>query len=105
DIARRNRAIELARVAGLANRRELLAVELLGDRLGFLLELEVARLELNAPLLELLHVLLGGAQRLVLGQEVIAGIAVLHVDDVTHLAETADTLQQDNLHDGLLLRS
>ena len=46
DVARRHRAVELAGVAGLADGEEGLAVELGGDRLGLLLQLEVARLEL-----------------------------------------------------------
>ena len=99
DVARGHRAVELAGVAGLPDGEEGLAVELGRHGLGFLLQLEVARLELGAVLLEARQVLLGGAQRLLLRQQEIARIAVLDVDDVAHLAEAADALEKDDLHE------
>ena len=43
-------------------------------------------------------VVLGGAQRLLLRQQEVAGVAVLDVDDVAHLAEAADALEENDLH-------
>ena len=57
DVARGHRAVELAGIAGLADGEEALAGELGRDRLGLLLQLEIARLELGAILLEALEVL------------------------------------------------
>ena len=87
DVAGRDRAVELPGLAGLADDDEGLAVELGGDLLGLALALEVAGLELGPLGLEALAVGLGGAERLALGQEEVAGIAVADADDVAHLAE------------------
>ena len=102
DVAGRDRAVERAAVGGGANHHEGLAVELLRDRLGLLLQLEVAHLELGAVGLEALHVGFGGAQRLALRQEEVAGVAVLDGDDLAHLAELGDALEEYDLHDVLL---
>ena len=77
---------------------KILPVELPGDGLGLFLKLEVVCLELVALALEVLAVLLGRPQRLLLRQEEVARKAVLHVDDVAHLAEAADALKQNDLH-------
>src|SRR5262249_21356016 len=98
DVAWRHRAVKLAAFGRLAQYREVLAVELLGDLLGLALELEVARLELDLHGLEARLVLLGGAQRLATGEEEIAGKAVLDAHDLAHLAELADTFEQDHFH-------
>src|SRR6185312_15592443 len=79
DVARRNRAVELAAVARLAQQCEGLAFELPGNLLGFGLALQVAGLELRLLGLEVFAVGLVGAQGLLLGQEVVAGEAVLHL--------------------------
>ena len=100
DVAGGDRAVELAGVAGRADRDEGLAVELLGDRLGLLLQFEIVGLELSALGFELGAVLLGGPQRLLLRQQKVASIPILHVDDVAHLAEPADALKQNDLHWG-----
>ena len=102
DVAGGDRAVEGAAVGGGANHREGLAVELLRDRFGFLLRFEVADLELGAVGLEALEVRFGGAQRLALGQEEVAGVAVLDGDDLAHLAELGDALEEYDLH-GVLL--
>src|SRR5262245_48842148 len=68
DVAGRNRAVELAGVAGLADNDEALSVELGRHGLGVALELEVARFELGALALEALAIGFGSAQRLALGQ-------------------------------------
>ncbi|CAN1721423.1 protein of unknown function [Hyphomicrobium sp. 1Nfss2.1] len=98
DVARRNRAVELTGVAGRADGNEDLAIEPLGNGFGFLLQLEVVGFELGALRIEVLAVLFRRAQRLLLRQKEIAGIAVLHVDDVAHLSKTANALKQNNLH-------
>ena len=72
---------------------KILPLELGRDCLGLLLQLQIARLELGAVLLEAGDVLLGGAQSLLLRQQEITRIAVLDVDDVAHLAKPADALE------------
>ena len=69
---------------------------------GAALELVVARLEIGALRLELLLVRFGRAQRLAARQQEVAGVAVLDVDRVAHVAELADALEQNDIHDGLL---
>ncbi len=98
DIARRDRAVELAGVAGSADQNERLAVQLGGDRFGVRLVREVIGLELGTAAFEHLLVVFGGAQRLLLRQQIIAGVTVLDVDDVAHLSEAANTLKKNNLH-------
>ena len=98
-IARRDRAVELAGVAGRADGNEGLAFELGRDGFGFLLELEVIGFELRALAFELGEIVLRGAQSLFLRQKIVACEAVLDVDDIAHLAEAADTLQKNDLHD------
>ena len=99
EIARGDRAIELAGISRRTNGRERLAVELGVDGLGFFLKFEVARFELHAAALEILAVLIGGAQGLALRQQEVAGKAVFDGDDIAHLAEAADTFEQDHLHE------
>ena len=101
DVARRDRAEQLADVGRLAHHDEALAVELAGDDVGVLLQFEIARFELRLHALELGAVVLGGPKRLALRQQEIAREAVLHADDFAHLAELGDTLQQDHFHLGL----
>src|SRR5262249_57846362 len=98
DVARRHRAVELAAFRRLAHHHEALAVEL--GRYFFRLAplSKVARLEVGLHRLEARAVLLGGAERLAFGEQEIAGVTVLDTDDVTHLAEPADALQQDHFH-------
>ena len=78
-------------------------MSLLANALGLLLGLEVARLELDALCLETLLVGLGGAQRLAVRQEEIAGIAVLDFDGLAHLAELRHAFEQNDFHGRLLL--
>ena len=94
----RDRAVELAAVAGLAQQDEGLAVQLLGDLLGFLLAFQIARFQLRLLGLEIFAVGLGGAQRLLLRQQEVAGEAVLDAHFVAHLAELLDAFEQDHLH-------
>jgi hypothetical protein len=99
NVARGDGAVELTGIAGRADGDEGLAVELRGNGLGFLLQLEVVRLELGALALEVSAVLRRGAQRLLLRQQDVARVSVLDVDDVAHLAEAADALQENDFHD------
>ena len=94
----RDRTVELAAVAGLAQQHEVLAVQLLGDLLGFPLALQIVRFELRLLGLEVFAVRLGGAQGLLLGQQEVAGEAVLDLHFVAHLAELFDAFEQDHLH-------
>ena len=102
DVAGRDRAVKLAAVAGLADQDEGLAVQLLGDGLGVLLALQIVGFELRLLGLEIFAVGLGGAQRLLLGQQEVAGEAVLDPDFVAHLAELLDPFEQNHLHGRLL---
>ena len=95
DIAGRDRAVELARFAGLAQDDEALAFELAEVAHGGLAALGVLGLERGAVALELRPVGLGRAQRLVLREEEVAGIAVLHLDDLAHGAELARCAREE----------
>ena len=94
----RNLARRITAITAEGPGRLDLAVELFGNLLRLGLALEIARLELGALALELLLVGFVGAQSLAFGQQEVASVPVLHVDDIAHLAETADTLQKNNLH-------
>jgi hypothetical protein len=98
DVARADRAVELAAVAGLADDDEAFAGELAGDGFGFRFQFEIAGLELRALALEALAVGRGGSERLALRQQEIAGEAVLDGHHVAHLAKPADALKKDHLH-------
>ena len=77
---------------------KLLSVELDRNRLSLRFELEIARLELGAIALEALAIGFGGAKRLALRQQIVAGEAVLDGDDVAHLPEASDALEKNDLH-------
>ena len=102
EVAGRDRTVEHAGLAGLADDDEALAVQLLADDFGLLAALEVAGLELGALRLEMLLVGLRGAQRLAARQEEVARIAVAHLHGLAHLAELGDALEQDHFHGCLL---
>src|SRR5262249_17344184 len=55
-------------------------------------------LKLRALALEALAIGLRGAERLALREKIVAGEAVLDVDDVAHLSEAPDALKKDDLH-------
>ncbi len=92
-VARRDRTVERAGVRGRADHDEPLAVELVGQGLGFGLGLEVARLELGLLRFEGLEIGLGRPERLFLRQKEVAGVAVLDGHDLAHLAELGDAFQ------------
>ena len=52
----------------------------------------------RAVTLELRLVLLGGAQRLALRQQEVAGVAVAYADGLTHGAELGDALEENDVH-------
>ena len=102
DVAGRHGAVKLTGLAGLTQSDEALAVELVGDGLRFVLQLEVAGLKLHALRLEALLVAFVGAQGLALGQKEVAAVTVLDADDIAHLTQLGDALEQNDLHDILL---
>src|SRR3546814_10784859 len=79
EVANRDRAVELAAVARLADERHAHAVDPAGDALGLAPTLEVHDLEIGALLLELLEIDLGRAERLLLRQKEVAEIGRAHV--------------------------
>src|SRR5690606_34164972 len=101
DIAGRDRAVQLARVASLSDGDERLALELGGDGLSLALAGEVVGLELGALAFEADEVVLVGAQGLALRQQEVAGVAVADGHDIAHLAEAPDALEKDDLHGGI----
>jgi len=98
DVADRNRTIKLAGVRRLADQDDLLAVDVLGAAFGFATTFGVIRLDLAAVRFEQLAVGVIRAQRLVVGQQVIAGKAVLDVDDIADAAEFLDAFEQNDFH-------
>src|SRR5579883_128333 len=100
NVARRNGAVELSALAGLADDHHREPLELRCHLLGLALAREVLRLELSALGLEIGEIVLGRAQRLLLRQEEVAGVAGSHIDHLAHLAELLDPLQQNDLHHG-----
>jgi hypothetical protein len=98
NVARGDRAVELQGLGGLANEGDLEALHLVGDLLGLAAALEVLGLQ-HVPLrFEVGDVVFGGAQRLLLRQQVVAGKARLHLHHVAHLAELGYALEQDDVH-------
>ena len=79
------------------------AVELAGKRAGLAFELEVLGLQFGLHVLEALFVVRGRTKRLAAGQQKIAGETVFHANDIAHLTEFADALEQDHFHSCLLL--
>src|SRR5688572_19084880 len=100
DVARGHRAVELAGLAGLPDDDDRLAVEAGGNAGGGLAALLIALFDRGAFLLELGAVGFGGAQGLLLRQQIIAGEPVLDGDLVADMAQTADALEQNDFHLG-----
>ena len=96
DVARADRAVELAGLTRLADDDDGLAVEAGSDAGGGFAALGIALFDRGALALELLAVGFGGAQRLVLRQQIIAGVAVLDGDFVADVAVLADALEQND---------
>ena len=99
EVAGRDRAVEHAGLAGLADDDEALAVELLGDGLGFLAALEVAGLELgalrsrSAPCWPSWRAAPCRAAAGSCGHS-----RRLHLHGFAHLAELGDAFEQDHFH-------
>ena len=87
DVARGDRAVELQGLGGLADQRDLEVGHLGGHRLGVLAALEVLRLQRLTLRFEVGDVVLGGAQRLLLRQQEVAGEAGLHLHHIAHLTK------------------
>jgi hypothetical protein len=98
DIARRHRAVKLARFARLPDDDKALALEMGGLVMRRRAPLGVARLENGALALEAGLILIRRAQRLLLRQKIVARIAVLDLDRLAHIAEPADALEKDDVH-------
>ena len=81
--------------AGLVRPGDLLVG---ADNFGFFLGLKVLRFQLGLLGLEGFDVAIIGAQRLALRQQEVAGVAVLDVHDLAHLAKLGHTFQKDHLH-------
>jgi hypothetical protein len=101
-VAGGNRTVELTGFAGRTHDHEGLAVELLGDLLGFRLALEVAGFEHRTLGFETGLVGGIGAQRLALGQQEVAGVAVANLYGFAHLAELGDAFKKDDVHCSVL---
>ena len=65
---------------------------------GFAFHFKIAGLKLGLHLVEPLLVVGGRPQGLAAREQKVAGKAVLDAHDVAHLAELADTLEQDHFH-------
>src|SRR5690554_4890274 len=103
DIAGADRAVELTGVSSLPNDHDACAIQLLRYGLGLSTPLQIVRFELRALLLENGEVLLVGSERLALRQQIVACEAGANLNDVAHLAEILDTLEQDHFHFSILL--
>jgi hypothetical protein len=101
-VAGGNRTVELTGFTGRADHHEGLAVELFGDLLGFRLALEVAGFEHRALGFETGLVGGIGAQRLALGQQEVAGVAVANLYGFAHLAELGDAFKKNDVHCSVL---
>src|SRR6185437_6762695 len=100
DVARRDRAVELAAFAGLPDDDDVDAFELTRNLFGLSLLREVLRLELGALLFEESEIVLGRAQRLFLRQQKISCKTRAYFHHLAHLAKIFDALQQDEFDHG-----
>src|SRR6266478_7568369 len=98
DVARRNGTVELPAFAGLPDDHDSQPLELAADLRRFALALQVIRFELGALTLEIRQVFLCCAQRFLLWQQIIAGKAGPYLDELAHLAQLFNTLEQDQFN-------
>src|SRR5690606_41180178 len=98
DVERGDRAVELVLLADLARDGHLDRVDLLGLFLGRGAQLRAPGRDDGLLVLELPHVPGAGDDRQLLGQQVVAGVTVLHGDHVTGVAEVPNVLTQNDLH-------
>jgi hypothetical protein len=105
DVGRRHRAVQLVGVTDAPDDHDVDGVQARGDSLGLALLFRLALLDDLALALDVLLVAVGGRQRQLPGQEVVAGIAVGDLDDLAALAQFLDMFSQNNFIDLNLLRS
>src|SRR5262249_25878778 len=98
NIPRRNRPKQLASFARLTQNHIALAIEFPGKFACFTLHLEIASLKFGFHILEAFFVVGGRSQGLAAWQQKVAGKAILHTHDVTHLTELSDSLEQYHFH-------
>ena len=103
DIACCDGTVELACFRSLADDGDLETVNLLGDLFSFALFLQVLSFQNFLLGVKENDVFFGGAKSLLAGQQEVAGITWLDVDNVTHLAKAFHAFEQYNLHVYLLL--
>ena len=95
NVAGRNRAVQLPALAGLADDDDGKTLDFAADfrRLGP--ALQVVGFELSALGLEIGQILFCCAHRFLLGQQIVPRVTGLHFNELTHLAELLDPLEQD----------
>ena len=98
DVVVRDRAEEAPIGARLLRDLQREPLELGAALLRFSERLGLRFLEVHAARFKGFEVRLGRALRLALRDEVVAGEAVLHLDDVAKLAEVGDLLHEYDLH-------
>src|SRR5262245_496648 len=98
DVARRNRAEQLPALACLTEDDVGLAVELAGKRAGLAFKLKALGLQFGLHVLEASFVVRSCTKRFAARQQEIASEAVFDANDIAHLAEFADALEQDYFH-------
>src|SRR3546814_7531862 len=88
----------MAGVGRLADHDDLLAVDAFGSRVGVRAAGGVVRLDLGAGRFE--HLFVGGVrtQRLLVGQQVVTRVTVLHGDDVADGAQLLDPFEENDFH-------
>ena len=89
---------QVAGFAGLAEQDEAFAVKRLAGFFGFGARGGVALFKIGALGLEFFQIRFRGAQRLVLGQQKVAGVAVFDLYDIADGAEIFDALKKYDLH-------
>src|SRR5690606_14702237 len=99
DVANVDRAVKLAGVRRGTNEHELGAVDIGAGLGGFVASRGVLGFEPLAIGFEDLAVGFVGAQRLLVRQQEVAGVAVLDGDHVADRAELLDAFEQDDFHD------
>ncbi len=89
----------------MADQDDLLALDIGRQLFGFAALVGIVRFDLCAVGLEDLLVGLVGAQRLLVGQQEVAGVTVLDGNDIADAAELFDAFEQNDIHGQMLLTS
>jgi hypothetical protein len=98
DVARGHRAVKLPGVRRLANQLYGFSIDALGRLFRISAALGVFRLDARPIGFEQLAIGIVGAKRLLIGQQIVAGKAVLELDHVADAAELFDAFEQDDVH-------